>query len=242
MSLLSTLKQDNDTKDDGDSLGGSYVLDSGLYQTIIDLVYISVSSGGAMGMNCVFTTKEGREIRETLWVQSGDAKGTKNYYTDKDGVKHNLPGLNVANSIAQVGLQKDTHELDTEEKVINIWNSESRAEVPTKVQVITDLLKQPITLGLIKQTVDKNVKNDAGVYIPSGETRDENVIDKVFDSATNRTSSEIKAGESAAKFIHAWKKKNDGQSRNRAKGTGTKAGGATPAAAATAATPSLFDD
>lgn len=241
MSLLSSLKADADVKDDGDSLGmGSYVLDSGLYQTHVDLVYMSVSAGGAMGMNCVFKTKDGREIRQTFWVQSGDAKGNKSYYTDKDGVKHNLPGLNQANALCQLAVGKDAYEMDHEEKVVNVWNSDSKAEVPTPVQVLTDLLKKQITLGVIKQVVDKNIKDSNGKYVPSGDTRDENEIDKMFHPDTNLTVNEMKAGETEPKFIHSWKKKNDGQTRMKAKGA--KAGGATPgaASAATAATPSLF--
>ena len=240
MSIFSTLKSDNDVKDDGDSLGmGSYVVESGLYQASVDLVYASVSAGGALGMNCVFKTKEGREIRQTFWVQSGDAKGNKSYYTDKDGVKHNLPGLNQANALCQLTVGKEAHELDDEEKVINVWNSEAKAEVPTKVRVATELLGKQITLGLVKQTVDKNIKDNNGKYVPSGETRDENEIDKLFHADSNLTITEIKAGETEAKFIHAWKKKNAGQTRMKAKGA--KAGttpGAAPAAAA--ATPSLF--
>jgi len=243
MSIFSSLKTDADVKDDGDSLGmGSYVVDSGLYQTSVDLVYASVSAGGALGMNCVFKTKDGREVRQTFWVQSGDAKGNKNYWTDKDGVKHNLPGLNQANALCQLTVGKEAHELDDEEKVINVWNNEAKAEVPTKVRVATELLGKQITLGLIKQTVDKNIKDNNGKYVPSGETRDENEVDKMFHPDSNLTVSEIKAGETEAKFIHAWKKKNDGITRNKAKGA--TSGGATPgtagAAAGASATPSLF--
>jgi len=240
MSIFSSLKPATDVKDDGDSLGmGSYILDSGLYQVTVDLVYASVSTGGALGMNCVFKTKDGREIRQTFWVQSGDAKGNKTYYADKDGVKHNLPDLNHANALSQLTLGVDAHVLKDEEKVINIWNRDAKAEVPTKVKVAIELLGKQITLGLIKQTVDKNVKDDNGKYVPSGETRDENEIDKFFHADSNLTVSEIKAGESTAKFIHAWKKKNDGQTRMKA--TGTKAGTKPGVAPAVSAAPPLFD-
>jgi hypothetical protein len=241
MSLLSTLKSEKDVKEDGDSLGmGSYVLESGLYQTTVDLAYISVSAGGAMGINCVFKTKDGREIRQVFWVQSGDAKGNKNYYTDKDGVKHNLPGLNQANSMCQLIVGKDAHAMLDEEKTVNVWNPEEKKEMPKKVPVLTELLKQEVTLGIVKQVVDKNIKDDNGKYIPSGQTRDENEVDKMFHHTSNMTSQEIKAGESEALFIHAWKKKNDGVTRMRAKGATSGAGSAAGAAAGPAATPSLF--
>ena len=54
-----------------------------------------------------------------------------------------------------------------------MYSKEAKAEVPTKVEMLVDLLGQAIIIGVIKQTVDKTVKNDAGVYVPNGETREE---------------------------------------------------------------------
>ena len=242
MSLLSSLKQETDVKDDGDSLGlGPNVLDSGLYQTTVNLAYISISAGGAWALNCIFKTQDGREIRQTFWVQSGDAKGNKNYYTDKDGAKHNLPGLNQANSLCQLTTGKNVDQLDTEEKMVNVWNGELKTEVPTPVQVLTDLLKQQVTLGLLKQIVDKNIKDDNGKFVPSGETREENEVDKMFHADSNMTMTEIAEKKTEAKFIHAWKKKNDGTVRNKAKGTSSK-GTTSGAARAVSSPPSLFGD
>jgi hypothetical protein len=86
----------------------------------------------------------------------------------------------MANSLCLLTLGKEISELTTEEKVLNIYSPDAKAEVPTKVQVLMDLLNQEILVGLIKQTVDKTAKDAAGAYQPTGETREENEIDKFF--------------------------------------------------------------
>lgn len=206
---LSTLKANaTEVKDDtGDSLGGGYILESGTYPMVIELAYMDKSAGGALSMNCVF--KHGNQtLKQSFWVQSGDKKGNSNTYVDKrTGETHLLPGLNMANAICTLTIGKELGDLSTTEKTINIYNFEAKAEIPTKVNVLMDLLNQPLTLGVQKRIVDKNVKNDAGEYVPSGETRQENEVSKVFQAKTGLTVAEMRAGETEGKFIHNWEKK-----------------------------------
>ena len=185
MSQLSNLATPDDVQvNEKDSLGGFNPLKSDLYKMKIDLAFIKPSASGALGMNMHYSNEAGEQLREVLWVVSGDAKGNRNYYEGKDGVKRLLPGLQVANAISQLTLQRDVSELDTEEKVISLYDSTVQSEVPTKVQMITDLLDKEILLGIKHNIVDKNVKNSAGQYVPSGETREENEAVKCFHHET----------------------------------------------------------
>ena len=197
--------------------GGSGPLASGLYPMTVAMAHISISQGGATGLVLSLKTEDNKEVRQTLWMTSGTSKGGKNYY-EKDGVKNYLPGFLLANSLCQLSAGKEIAETDIQDKVINLYSFDARAEVPTKVKVVMDLLNQPILVGMIKQTVDKNVKNDAGVYVPSGETREENEIDKIFHAESRMTAAEIKAKAEEPSFVNTWAAKHTGVTRNKAKG------------------------
>jgi len=228
---LDALKISDDVAEDKDVLGGgSFVLESGIYEAKVEMAYMDQSKSGALALKLHFMTSENQLLKQTLWVTSGDAKGNKNFYLDKEGNKRVLPGMSQANHIALLTTGKEIAELDTEEKVIKLYNFDVKEEIPTKVQVITEMLDKDIILGVMKQIVDKNVKNDAGTYVPSGDTREENEISKIFSAKDKRTVSEIKAELPAADFIKQWDEKWTGVTRNRAKG-GKNAPAGTPVAA-----------
>ena len=244
MSLLSTLTSDASIANEKDSVGGGGVLDSGLYPATVTLAYAQKSEGGALGLVLQAKTNQGRDIRQTLWMTSGTAKGCKNYY-EKDGVKNHLPGYVAANALALLTTGKEISELDTETKVVNVYNKDAQAEVPTKVEAIVDLMGQEILIGVIKQTVDKTQKTDAGTYVPTGETRDENEIDKFFRASDRKTTAEIRAQAEEAAFADVWEKKWAGVTKDRAsKGAGVagvpKLGAAANAGANKKPTTSLF--
>lgn len=245
MNMLATLTTDSSIADEKDSVGGGGPLESGLYAAKVALAYISKSAGGALGLVLNLKTDAGKEIRQTLWMTSGTAKGCKNYYEDKNGDKQYLPGFNHANSLALLTVGKEISALETETKVVNVYSSEAKAEVPTKVEMLMDLLDQEIIVGLIKQTVDKTKKNEAtGAYEPTGETRDENEIDKLFRAKDRMTTAEIRAQAETATFIDTWDAKFSGQTKMKAKGAAGTAGAPKAAAGAPAAakkpTTSLF--
>lgn len=224
MSLLAALTTDTSIADEKDSVGGGFApLDSGLYPAKVSLAYLTKSAGGALGLVLNLATEAGKEVRQTLWMTSGTAKGCKNYY-EKDGDKHYLPGFLHANALTLLTVGKEISQVDTEKKVINVYSAEAKAEVPTPVEMLTDLLGKEILVGLIRQTVDKNVKDAAGNYVPSGETRDENEIDKLFRASDRKTTAEIRAQAPEATFADTWEKKWAGQVKDKTSKTAGKPG------------------
>lgn len=219
MSLLKNLTSDDSIANEKDSVGGGGgVLDSGLYPSTVTLAYLTKSAGGAVGLVLNAKTNQGRDIRQTIYMTSGDAKGNKNYY-EKDGQKNYLPGFIAANALALLSTGKEISDLDTEMKVVKVYNYEAKAEVPTKVEVIVDLIGKEIVIGLIKQTVDKTAKNSTtGAYEPTGETREENEIDKFFRASDKMTTAEIRAAANEPTFYNTWAAKWLGQVKNKAKG------------------------
>lgn len=227
MSLLSTLKSDASIANERDSLGGSRVLDTNVYKFKVQHAYATKSSGGAVGLAVNLKGEAGQELRQTFWMTSGTAKGCKNFYEDKNGEKQYLPGFILANSLCLLTVGQEISSLDTETKVIPLYNADAKAEVPTKVDMIMDLIGKEILAAVVRQTVDKTKKNDAtGVYEPTGETREENEIEKFFRERDRMTTAEIRAQAETASFIDTWITKNAGVVRNKAKGSTGNAGSA----------------
>lgn len=252
MNMLASLAQEDGVKiaEEKDTLGGGrHIFESGLVKFTVDMAYVGKSTGGAMGLYLTLVDAEGKELKETLWMTSGKEKGCKTYYT-KDGTNYPLPGFSQANSLALLVTGKEMKDLATEEKTIKLYNKEAKAEVPTKVQAVVDLLGGVVTVGVIKQVVDKNKETapNSGVFVPSGETMEENTIDKMFcarEGFENFTTTELKARAESPVFYAEWEKKNKGVTRNKAKGAaggGGTAGAPTAAGAASTAKPgkSLF--
>ena len=245
MSLLANLTTSTDIEDEKDVVGGGYTpLESALYPATIRLAYLEKSSGGALSLVLNLETDAKREIRQTLWMTSGNAKGNLNYFVNKDGEKRYLPGFTHANALALLTIGKEISQLEPEKKVINLYNKEAKGEVPTTVEMLTELLGQEILVGVIKQIVDKTAKDDAGNYVPTGETREENEIDKFFRARDRKTTAEIRASKDAV-FADTWAAKWNGKTKDKStksKSAGGVAGA--PKAAANAAnnkpTTSLF--
>ena len=214
-----------------DSLGGGGAIDTDSYTGTIKLAYAGASSGGARFL-AVHIDLDGREYRETLYVTN---KQGQNFY-EKGGKKIPLPGFTVANDLALLATGYPLSGQTIEEKIASLYNFEERKEIPTKVQAVTSLMGKEITVGVLKSIVDKTKKNEqTGAYDPTGETREENNIDKVFHAETKKTVSEFTGGVESAEFHDKWVEKNKGQVRNKATGATGKTGLPGQAAAAPAA-------
>lgn len=243
MSLLKNLETKAGVEGEKDVLGGGGALDSGLYDFTIKVAYVTTSSGGALALNTIFDYN-GKEVRQQFWMTSGNDKGNKNTYT-KDGKEFYLPGFITANSLALLTVGKEISQLDLEEKTIKLYDFEAKGEVPTKVQVFTELTGQTVTAGVQKQTVDKNIDsgqvdgNGRKIYVPSGETRDINEVVKFFRVDDGLTVPEIEAQVTEAKFKNDWDAKYTGKTINKAKGSKDGVTAGSPSAGAKP-TKSLF--
>jgi len=210
---------DDGLEHSGDRLGTGGVKESGPYQGIVKLAF----AGKALASNAQSVTLHidlnGYEYRETFWITN---RSGENFYADKKDAtkKHPLPGYTSIDDVCLLTTGQPLTEQPTEEKVVNLYNFEARKDVPTTVPVLVDLLNKPITIGVIKQIVDKQQKNDAGTYVNTGETREENIVDKFFHTESRRTVTEIREGLEEPVFYDKWVAKNQDKTRNRAKGGG----------------------
>lgn len=228
-----------------DRLGGSGFdpIPSGVYDATIKLAYVGKASSSNASSITIVADINGKELRETIWVTDRDGN---NFYADKQDPKKKipLPGFTLINDICLLTTGDDLSEMAFEEKVIKVYDPAERKEVNKPTPVAVDLLNKQIKLGVLRQIVDKQKKDDSGKYVNTGETRTENTIDKAFHAESGRTVNEFIHKVEEAEFMKAWKERNDGKDRNRARGLEGGAGGASgvgrPGAAGGQAKKSLF--
>ena len=224
-----------------DRLGGGFsVRETDIYTFKIKAAYAGKSQGGAMNVSIIATDSQG-EYRETIYITN---KKGENFFV-KDGKKVPLPGFTIINDLCLIATGEPLSEQETEDKVINLYDYDAKKEVPTSVPMIMALVGAEVSLSVQKNLEDKNAKNDAGEYVPTGETRDTNTIGKVFHTETKMTVVEALEGAEEAKFWDAWLEKNKGKVFDRTKKDtgGGKPVGTRPAPTAGAkesSRPSLF--
>lgn len=204
MSLFANAKVQDDIQTK-DTLGGFKLLDSDVYLATIKLAYATPTTKGGMNLNLELDI-DGHTHQETLFVMN---KKKENFYVTKDGNKNYYVGFNHANDIALFATGKNLSETKTEDKVIEVYNYDQQAKVPTKLPVLTDLLGKQVKVAIVKQ-VESKKKQVNGEWVATEETKETNKLDKVFSPKDNRTSNEVIAKKDTAEFMEKWLDKNKG--------------------------------
>lgn len=218
MSLFKNLATDDSIQNEVDSLGGGGAVESGIYDLKIKNAYVSVADSGAMSVVLLLVdpvTK--KELRFQEYVTSGREKGCKNYYEDKKTKeKKYLPGYNNINAVTLLTVGKELNQMTTEEKLVPLWDNEAKKEVPQKTDVLTDLIGEDITMGILK-VLENKTKYDKATNTRTilAETRNVNQLDKVFRTTDHLTVAEVRAQAKEATFYEQWGNKNTGNTRDK---------------------------
>jgi hypothetical protein len=219
-----------------DRLGGNFgAIESDVYLFTIAAFYAGKSPKGAQFMQLI--AKQGdREYREQIYFTN---KKGENWFPNKDDKtkKVPLPGFTTVDDICLITTGKPLCEQVTEEKTVKVYDADAKKELPKAVPMLTDVVGQQIKLGVLKQIVNKNVKNEStGEYEATAESREENVTDKVFHPEFNFTVVEAKAEATEPQFLGGWLERNKGKTRDKRSIKEGEAGaaGAPPKAAARA--------
>ncbi len=161
--------------------GGSFVKPTGLYPVKIDMAYLGESRGGAVSLNLhLKVANDNAEIRQTIYVTSGDAKGKKNYYVGKDGKKRLLPGMLLGDNLSRIATGQALGDLTTEKKTIKLWNFDTSSLQPTEVDALTAMIGKDILIGLTMHRENKRVNDGNGNYVDGPDAKEFNELDKVF--------------------------------------------------------------
>ncbi len=232
-------------EDEVDSVGSGYVVHpSGLYPAKIENAYFSTSQGGATAVNIVAALEDGSKIKEAIYITN---KKGEPFYKDKNtGAKKLLPGMHLINSLCTLTVDKELSAMDKEDKLVEIRNYDLNKDIPTKVEVLVELLGTSINIGLLELHENKS-KKVGKAYVPTNEKREKNTIDKFFRDGDNLTTTEIKAGSTEAEFVNKWTDKNSGVVRDKFKEVAAAPGvvsGAVPGVVAvdTATADDMFKD
>ena len=209
MSMFSDIQTPQNVVEEKDVLGGGFKpLDTDVYLATIKHAYGSTAQSGAKAVNFEFELEDGRKYRETLYVTSREGKPT---YTNQKGEVNYLPSYSIVDGIALFTTQKPLNEQATEPRTINLYDFNAKKELPKEVPMLMDMVGKQVKLAISLNLVDKTTKNDnTGKYEPTGETKEENSITKVFHPVSNKTVPEVKASQEAS-FHDAWLAKNKGQ-------------------------------
>lgn len=188
--IFSGKKAVKDQKVEDDFLGGGGTVETDIYPATIKYAYIAkAQNSGARGLAISLMLNDKHELTRTIWMTNRD--GDVTYKDKKTGEEKNLPGYNQVNSLAMLVLSKEIGDLDVEERKLNLFDFESKKEIATAVDCFVDLHGEKIHVAVQKQIVDKTEKDDAGNYVPTGETRETNEIVKFFPEAGLVTISEV---------------------------------------------------
>lgn len=205
MNMLANLKTQSDIQEK-DTLGkGSYLLDSGVYDATIKYAYLKPTAKGGLSI-CVGYTTDGSEHSETFYVMND--KG-QNYY-EFNGKKSYYKGFSVVNDLSLFTTQKELSQLSTDKKVIEVYDYETQKNKPTEVDMIVGMIGKPVKLAVLKQQEPKKTNNN-GTWIETDETKETNVISKVFHPTKELTVAEVKSGVTEPTFINKWKEEWDGK-------------------------------
>jgi len=216
------LKIDDDVKLDEDTLGGggSFIWESGVYDCVVDMAYLSESKGEALGLTVTLLNGK-KKLKETLWLTSGKAKGKSSTYIDAKGEKRPLPGYTQGLNLCMTTVDQTIDEAakDSEAKTINIYNFDAKKEMPTNMDhVMTNLIGKPVKVAVIKRKVNKRVfDQNTRTYVETADIKEENVISQFFYADSGLSVMEKGKGVTEAGFITKWKEANDGNTHDRSK-------------------------
>lgn len=230
------IKKSKDVQEERDIVGGGGAWDSNVYQLEVVNAYLHTSDEGAQALALEVKTPEGRTQKQMHYVttKSGD-----NYYTDSKDNKKHLPGFLIANALAILASEGEAEidEFDTEDRIIQVWDSNAGAEVNKTVPVFYDLIGLEFQGGIIKVSKPKSVKQNDNTYKDDPEQIVEiNEMDKVF-SIDGFTTLELMNETDEPKFIEQWLKRWEGKvktvkPKEAAKTRGGRTGAATTKASA----------
>lgn len=200
-----------------DVLGGG-VLDSGIYQGTVDLVYLDAADSGAKRINIHFTTSNGQTVRNTVYISN--KLGSFTYKDKKSGADTPLPGYSQMNAFFNAVTDKGIGEQTVTKKTIKVYDFTAKADKPTEVDVFTDTLGKKIAAGILRISEEITRKDSENPNNPpysegTGEFREKNEFDKFFDATSGLTYAEKKAGTPTPVFLDKWKNKNTGKTRTK---------------------------
>jgi len=210
--------------------GGGYISETGIYDFVVDRAYGGQSDGGAYFIDVRLKTEDGKTMNVREYITSGNEKGVRPYYIDKDGKQRALPGYAKMNALDVLLTGNAEQYPKTEKKTILLWNKDAEKEIPTEANVVTGWIGKPIT-GLVRMVREfKKAKNASGKWEATTDTKETSEIVHFVDAVTGQTRAEKLAGKDASVKDQFGSKYKSDFVLDRTKGKSKPAAAATPEA------------
>lgn len=217
---------------------GFQPIETDLYLPVIKLAYVSRADSGVMSIVFDFDIG-GKTFKSEQYISN---KEGKNYFMTKpkqgDPKRAPLPGFTVVDDICNFATGKGLKSQPTEEKTIKLYNFEQKKDLPTPVQVLTDLIGKKVGIAVWKTQEYKKVKQD-GAYVNTSEEVSRNEIEKAVHPDTAATMEET-AEKKDVKWASGWVARNKGKTKDKRKGDRGGPPQAGNSGGSGAAKPSLF--
>ncbi|MGL4616530.1 MAG: hypothetical protein ACRCVV_22085 [Shewanella sp.] len=209
---MSQINFGENVQDNNESVGGWSADDSGVQAVILTAAYITVSKKGSSAVNFATKNKEGDERNHTIYFTNG--KGEVFYTDKKTGEARKLPGYQILDNICLATCGKTFMQVYQAKqiKTIDLYDSESRKEIPTQVPTLPAMCKKLVKLGIIKVS-ENGFKNGK----QTNERREKNEIHMVFIAASNLTPKEAASGVTEPKQYNKWVKYWEGRVKDNFK-------------------------
>ena len=157
---------------------GSLIWDTGLYQALLKYAYFGTTKKGDPFVNLVI---EINGITKTfpVYIMYSDTHTTTK--KGPDGKIKSMPGYVQMNSLAYILTDKTFDQImdNQEEKVVKVFNWNTRKEEPVNVMALTDLCNKKICVGIKKMLKHKTALVN-GQYLPTTDTFHTNEIDRFY--------------------------------------------------------------
>ena len=210
------VEQDVEQQEEKDMVGGFQVFDAAIYPFTIKTAYFDKSAGGANSVNILLEDEEsGRKYTHTEYITN---RAGNNFYIDKKDkkTKHVMPGFSKMSALSELLTGAILGAAVVEEKIHEIRNFETKTNVPTPKQTLTEWKGLKVHVGMLKILENKSVKTEIDgkvKYVPTPEVREVNEVDKWFN-AEGKTLQEVKH-QTEALFVTEWNKANKGKVRDK---------------------------
>lgn len=213
-----------DVESGGDTLGGFKVWASDAYEAVVKALYFGAAKSGAQFAG-IHLTIDGKEYREQVYFTN---KAGDTFYVDKNsGKKKELPGYQLVNELClmttSIPLLDESQTI--EEKILKLYDPDSKAETNQSVPCATDVIGKPIIAGIMHKIANKQEKGDDGNYHDINEKREYNELNKFFHAETQGTATEYQKDLKIGDFFEAWVNENKGKEVNTFKEVKGNAGG-----------------
>lgn len=202
----------NDVVENEERIGGWTADESGIQLAMFTEAFLTESKNGAYALNLKSVDKDQNERSYQIYFTN---RNKEVFYSDKKtGDKRMLPGYQLINNICLAACGKTFQEVAaaSKKKVIDLYDRESRKEIPTETTTYPAMCKKVLKLGVIKISKNKYVKGKE-----VNERVEVNEINMVFRKADDLTPKEASEKAKEPKAYAKWVKYWDGRVKDEFK-------------------------